>query len=311
MPYRFFKQVVAISAYCLLAISVIVQANAADMNCDRQCNIDVLSNYINAVIDDRPGIAPLATNYRGTENGLTVQVGRGFWNTATGLGSVRYYFGDPVNGSAAFYGTMEEGDATLLVSLRVKVNDGKVSEAEWVLARAGEALVNFDGFTGSQPSVRLLDENEQSSRLSMISAPNAYFDALQAHDPYFVVPSVEGCPRIENGTDVTRMMGAQNDGEEAVEFGFNDCTTGLESIIQIDAVVERDYLMIDQEAGVALGRVVFHRPENGPLRQDGSPWPRLLLTEFFTIVEGKISGIYAVMHYYSAEERPGSGSGWR
>ena len=58
---------------------------------------------------------------------------------------------------------------------------------------------------------------------------------------------------------------------------------------------------------VVLGMGIFHRPP-GAVRRDGKPWLRNLLTEYFTIQGGRITGIYAVMHYM--EPAAPDTSGW-
>ena len=75
---------------------------------------------------------------------------------------------------------------------------------------------------------------------------------------------------------------------------------------QISGVVERIFPVVDQQAGVVLGRGVFNRPP-GAKRRDGTPWPRNYLMEYFSVDKGKISGIYAVMHYLPPDS---AGSSW-
>ncbi len=74
----------------------------------------------------------------------------------------------------------------------------------------------------------------------------------------------------------------------------------------IAAVDHRRFPVVDQQAGVVLGMVVFNRPP-GAKRGDGSPFPRNLLTELFVVENGRIRGIYAAMHYLVPDnpEAPG------
>lgn len=236
-------------------------AQAAEMTCDRSCLISVLQDYLDAVISNQPGDAPLAANYRGTENTFEITPGRGMWSSSTAIGAMEHYYGDPVNQSAAFYGLINEGSDQAIVSIRLKIDEREVSEAEWVIARAGESLVNFEGVVANQPIKQTLSRSEWTSREDMIFAANAYFDALAEADrkPDYYVPSVEGCPRIENGTMVTG-GGPVAAGEEAVEFERGDCTSGLERMTQINGVNFRIFPVVDQEAGVVMGRGVFSRP---------------------------------------------------
>ena len=123
-----------------MTIVGIAPAWPAENQCDRGCLIKVLEGYIQAVIAKKPEAAPLAKNYRGTENAIDVAPGKGFWTTSTAIGNVSHYYGDPVNGSAAFYGVLEEGEGSAIVSVRVKIDNLKISEAEWIIARKGESL---------------------------------------------------------------------------------------------------------------------------------------------------------------------------
>ncbi len=43
-----------------------------------------------------------------------------------------------------FCGLINEGTDQAIVSIRLKIDEREVSEAEWVIARAGESLVNFE-----------------------------------------------------------------------------------------------------------------------------------------------------------------------
>ena len=70
----------------------------------------------------------------------------------------------------------------------------------------------------------------------------------------------------------------------------------------------RRYPVVDEEAGVVLGMVVFNRPP-GAKRQDGSAYPRNLLTEIFVIEKGRIKGIYAAMHYMTPDNP--DAPGWK
>jgi len=162
--------------------------------------------------------------------------------------------------------------------------------------------MNPEGLAASPPPERVVPKNVRSSRDAMIAAANSYFDGLQAHDGS-VVLAHPGCIRIENGVTVTgrggvapppipsvggaaAAPGSQSPGAIPVS---GDCTSGLSGMTMI-AVTARRFPIVDEEAGVVLGMVVF-------LRAPGSPQRRNLLTEWFTIDSDKIRGIYAAMFY--------------
>src|SRR5579884_922772 len=127
-------------SFSLLALSagvLIPAAYAAD--CDRACLKSVLDQYLNAVIQHNPSAVPLTPGYRQTENAVVRRPGQGIWQTAKALGKVERRYLDPVTENAAYFGTLDEVSGNpAVVTLRLKVANGKVAEAEWYLARKGD-----------------------------------------------------------------------------------------------------------------------------------------------------------------------------
>src|ERR1700719_773553 len=124
----------------LLALAAAVTVPAAfAADCDRTCLRGVLDQYLNAVLQHNPTAVPLTPGYRQTENAMVRRPGQGIWQTAKALGKVQRRYFDPVTQNAAYFGTLEEtsGNAAVL-TLRLKVADRKVAEAEWYLARKGD-----------------------------------------------------------------------------------------------------------------------------------------------------------------------------
>lgn len=263
--------------------------------CDRTCLRSTLDAYLTAVATHDPAKAPLAASPRSTENGYVVATGEGVWKSVTGLGSVQRRYIDPVSGQAVFFGLVEETGGPAIVSLRIKVVDRRIIEAEWVIGRKGDALYSPAGLT-AEPPPEGVQPPQGVSRDDMAAAANSYFEGLQGHDGV-LVRHVVGCVRLENGTRVTGRAAPAAPGNSAVEFGTGDCASGLDRMTQINAVVQRRFPVVDEEAGVVVGTAMFLRPPGGALRRDGTPWPRLLLTEIFVLDRGQIKGIYAAMHY--------------
>src|SRR5512139_1909620 len=94
---------------CALVIVLALGASsvcAAD--CDRTCLKGLLDQYLNAVVQHNPAMAPLTPGYRQTENAVVGRPGQGIWQTAKALGKVQRRYMDPIAGSVAFFGTLEE-----------------------------------------------------------------------------------------------------------------------------------------------------------------------------------------------------------
>jgi len=87
--------------------------------CDRACLKSMLDRYLSAVVKHDPSGAPLAIAYRHTENAINVPLGKGVWQSVTGLGKVQRYYLDPVSEQAAYYGVVEENDRLAVVTARL------------------------------------------------------------------------------------------------------------------------------------------------------------------------------------------------
>ena len=120
--------------------------------CDRTCLRGMLDQYLNAVITHDPAAAPLVIGFRQTENAVNVRPGTGVWKTVTGLGAMQRRYADAVSGQAAYYGIVSEGADSAIVTVRVRVENRKLTEAEWYLARANDPGLNGPRQPGRPPA---------------------------------------------------------------------------------------------------------------------------------------------------------------
>ena len=97
--------------------------------CDRGCLRTLLDQYLTAVIKHDPSAAPLVVGFRQTENAINVRPGNGVWKTVTGLGKMQRRYLDPVAGQAAYYGIVDEGSSSAIVTVRLRVQNRKLREA--------------------------------------------------------------------------------------------------------------------------------------------------------------------------------------
>jgi hypothetical protein len=130
---------IRIAALGLSALATLWNASAFGQgnDCDRECLRSALMRYMNAVAANAPENAGIIVGFRQTENAVVVPVGAGTWQSVTALGDVQRHFLDPVSGQAAYFGLVEESGKPAVVSVRVKVVDRQVTEAEWYIGRAG------------------------------------------------------------------------------------------------------------------------------------------------------------------------------
>lgn len=287
---------------------------SAQMACDRACLRTMLDQYLAAVVKHDPSTAPLAVGFRQTENAINVRPGNGVWKTVTGLGKVQRRYLDAAAGQAAYYGTVEEGNGTAVVTVRVRVENRQLTEAEWYVARADDPGLNGPRQPGRPPANlhnpgylaqnpppdRVVPRDKRSDRAALVRIVESYFDAITSHDGS-VALTHPGCGRVENGTPapVGRFLppvapatppSGQNPPPAA---STNDCVSGLEKFNGQMAVARRIPL-VDEDAQVALAFAVF-------IRRPGSPTPRNAFSEWFVIDEAKIHTIYTAMFYPPAE----------
>ena len=93
----------------------------ATAGCDRACLSAMLDTYLAAVVAHDPTKAPLVVGFRQTENALNVAPGQGVWQSVTGLGQVQRKYFESVTGQAGYFGTVLEGEATAIVTVRLRV----------------------------------------------------------------------------------------------------------------------------------------------------------------------------------------------
>lgn len=294
--------------FCLLLACSGSTSAFAQTACGRDCLRSSLDRYLAAVVANDPDSAPVVLGFRQTENAINVPPGKGVWQSVTGLGEVQRRYVDEVSGQAAYFGTVEEGSETAIVTVRVKVEDRAITEAEWYLARADDPGLNGPRQPGGPPAnlhnpeylaahpppQRVVPENERADRATLERIVGSYFDALTSHDRS-VALAHEGCGRAENGTPAPG--GAflpPVDGRAAPPAGpgggaIRDCLAGLEGF-NLSMVVARRIPVVDVEAQVVLSFGVF-------IRRPGSPTPRNVFSEWFVIDDARIRTIYTSMFY--------------
>src|SRR4029434_5841709 len=150
---RFFSKQSCLTIFAILAVFALGTDRAVAANeCDRACLKTMLDKYLTAVATHNPSSAPLFSGFRQTENAVVVKFGTGVWKSVTGLGKVQRRFMDPVSGQAAYFGIVEEGTSFAIATARIRVEDNKITEAEWHIARADDPGLNGPRQAGQGPA---------------------------------------------------------------------------------------------------------------------------------------------------------------
>jgi hypothetical protein len=322
----------------LIAASVVpVSAQSGSQSCDRTCLRAMLDQYLNAVVKHDPAAAPLVVGFRQTENAINTRPGNGVWKTVTGLGKVQRKYFDPVTGQAAYFGTVEEGSETAIVTIRVRVENRKLTEAEWFLARANDPglrgarppggppanLHNPEYLTANPPPDRVVPRNQRSDRDALIRIVDSYFDAITSHDGS-VALTHPGCGRVENGSPAPAgaflppaPRGQGPGGAPAPGRGAPGAAPaagrGAQGGQGAQQPGQGSNDCVANLQNFNLSMVVARRTplvdEEAQvvlayavfIRRPGSPTPRNAFAEWFVIDEAKIKTVYAAMFYPAPE----------
>jgi hypothetical protein len=213
----------------------------------------------------------LAADVRYTENDQVLDVGDGFWNTATEIGNYKHYFADPVTSQVGFMGTMKEGRGLLLMALRLKVMLGRITEIESSFFRAGGGGPNnvADMEAKGKPEALWLEAippAQRSSRNQLVETANAYFEAVQRNDGKGFYPFTDDCDRIENGAHTTNTPSPRPNTPGGFNYMGLNCKQQLESgyLGIVTNVHHRRFPLVDEERGVVWSYCIFDM--NGTVR---------------------------------------------
>ncbi|HWA60877.1 MAG TPA: hypothetical protein VG939_05855, partial [Caulobacteraceae bacterium] len=122
----------------LVLVFALCSGQALAAPCDRACLKSTLDQYLKAVVKHDRAAAPLDVAFRQTENAVVLPAGEGLWKSATALGKLDRRYFDAVTQQAGYFGTIEEAAGPAIVTQRLKVEDRRITEAEWIISRKGD-----------------------------------------------------------------------------------------------------------------------------------------------------------------------------
>jgi hypothetical protein len=285
------------------------------LDCDRACLEDVVDQYLAALVAHDPARVPLSEDAVYTENDQVIEVGDGFWKTVQGRGNYTHVFADPDFGQVAYMGTMIEAGGPILMSLRLRIELGRITEIESVYFKPGGGGPNNIAAMDA-PHVpedfwfRSIPANQRMSRQELIAVADGYFTGLQKNDGRGIngtgtYPFAEDCHRIENGSPTTNLPAPENQDPEAINAFSMDCLSQFELgyYFVVQNIHHRRYPVVDTERGIVWAHAVFDQGTvNEGVLSDGRPYAfrsfnrpsSILVTEAFLIVDGKIQQVEMV-----------------
>ena len=274
-----------------------------DRVCDRACLYKFLDQYLAALRDKDPNRLPWARTARTSENNVELTIGDGLWGTISGMGDYKLRFADPATGQVGFFGAVQEHGPLSPYALRLKIEDGRIVEAETSVRRkADEGNFMADPQFFDKPILNeIVPEQERQPRERLISIADGYFDTLQLNDGTLFTQFEDTCNRVENGVLTTN-------NPELVKLSF---TLGLGCAEQFtlgnflfdDRLRARRYPLVDVERGLVWagtfidhsGRLGTYKLTDGRVVESRYRRPHsYYLIELFKIRNNKIQQIEAV-----------------
>lgn len=308
------RRLPAILCISIVALSTAVARAQGTSSCDRACLEGIADKYLAAMVAHDASRAPFARNFIFTENTVKLPPTEGLWFTSSGLGDFKFYLCDLKEVQVAWVGIAKEHDRPVILSLRLKVLNRLIAEAESIVIRdlTERNLVNLQ--TVPPAFNEIMAPSERVSRQEMIRISNVYFDALDIMSDRNV-PFDKECYRLENGMLTAGTFPGAPPPDPKMPRS-SKCANGdippmLKTIYNIRP---RRIPVVDEEKGVTWGIYCFnHRGLEKIKMPDGKFVPSYFQTpntmpmsEMFKIKNGKIRdilGFGSVMPY-------GIGDGW-
>ena len=182
-------------------------AVALAQTCTRDGLKAVIASYFKAVETHQMSALATAPTLRVTQNGLVTQAGEGFFKTGGKVQFQRHLIDTERCGTltqAVIEETVDGATGPVILAVRLKVVDGRVSEIETIVNRKNEMFFSPQGVldTRNQDWESILPPAERSTRAYMNDAANKYFDGFAA-DPKAEAPFATPCHRWEGGVQTT------------------------------------------------------------------------------------------------------------
>lgn len=250
--------------------------NAVDLSldCDRDCLIQWMSSYLEALIAHDPSQLHVSESLTYTVDGVVSELTGGLFETAVGMDSdTRLDFADPQTGQVGCQLLLDimknerrEKTKKILYQVRLKVVDAEITEIETMILK----VFSPRGMV-PQPVFNETPETPMT-RYELKEVMDLYVDYLEGTVKGKDVPFDENCARYENGIVTANGLAAFK----------------LQSFWRFD--VTRRYLVFDEEQGIVWGMLPFSQHDT-----------TLVVGEAFKIMDGKIMMIQAVMKMMPAK----------
>ncbi len=223
--------------------------------CDRACLDGFADRYLDAMVARAPAGLPWAAGVRYSENSVPMMIGDGAWATLTAHTNAPLRAADPSTGQVVWMGEIEDHGQPGFLALRLRIDHGRIAEAEAVLRRKGGppqygdplTYVHDASFAAAEP------EKRRPSRSRLIAQVGAYFDGLEGKAG--AQPGFDPrCARFDNGVATTA--------GDTAEGGVQGCEAQFKAGVfkPIARVRSRRLPVVDESRGVVVAAGFFDLP---------------------------------------------------
>jgi hypothetical protein len=267
----------------------------------------LMDRYLEAMVAHEPARLPLSKKVKHTENTIAIPVGEVLWATASDLPTYRLYVCDPQAGQVGLFGLMKENGFPILISSRLRIEKGLITEIENIVVRQGERPIPTENLVRPKALyLEALKPSERVSREEMIRVSDFYFEGL-VRDNGDIIPLWDECNRVENGMQTTNNPNLFPHDPKRPPMPL-DCRGQINarSFAYITSIKPRRFTVIDEERGITFGTFMFHHKGTvksvevpGIGKVEMMPIARrpftVVVSELFKIINGKIREIEAIM----------------
>jgi len=236
-------------------------ASAAE-RCDRACLVALMDQYLAALPKHDPSGLPLAKDVKLVENTEKIPIGKGLWETATGgPTNFKIYAADPDKGEIGFIGVIEEKQIPTIVSVRLKVVNGKIAEIDHLVVHSDGKPLNPNMSKVRPGLLERLPKLERVPRDQMQKTANSYYDAI-VQDNGKVASFADECQRRENG-GISTNDHSQTPGEAKKDdfsaFRKMTCSDQISTGVwsYITDINHRRVFAVDEEMGLVFAYSMF------------------------------------------------------
>jgi hypothetical protein len=288
-------------AICFAILAAVPLFASAQTPCDRVCLNRAADAWFAAMVAHDPVKAPIAPNARFTEQTQAKPIGEGLWKTASEAPTTfKIYVADPVAGQIGGIVMMKDAGKPVEVGFRLKVQNGRITEAEHLLAYITNEAFLANLVTPRPGLLETLPAAERLPREVMLLYGHGYYDAIEQSDGT-AVPFADECVRRENGIHTAgprpsvpapggRAAAAPAGGRQVMSasgsaFGSMTCAAQLSTrfMSYIEEIAQRRVWIADEEKGLVFGLSMFRHPMNVKVLQlvmpDGTRTQRDMTTQ--------------------------------